>query len=108
MLPHGALAELVRPLHRLLAGASSSPRHRLREGSDGGSVAGVEARGGYRTVGYRGRGGSRRRARFPRLDDGAARCVGAGARWSRGGRSVEPCTKIAVDTYVRVLRSSKD
>jgi hypothetical protein len=46
VLPHGALAEPVRPLHCLLAGASSSPRHRLREGSDGGSVAGVEAGGG--------------------------------------------------------------
>jgi hypothetical protein len=57
MLPHGALAEPVRPLHRLLVGASSSPRHRLREGPDGGSVAGVEAGGGHRTVGYRGRGG---------------------------------------------------
>ena len=57
MLPHAALAEPVRPLHRLLAGASSSPRHRLREGPDGGSEAGVEAGGGHHTVGYRGRGG---------------------------------------------------
>jgi hypothetical protein len=32
-------------------------------------VAGVEAGGGHRTVGYLGRGGSRGRAIFPRRDD---------------------------------------
>jgi hypothetical protein len=65
-------------------------------GGGGGRVGGGGGGGGGGRAGPRG-GGGILLARFPRWDDGAARCAGAGVWRAEGGdpqgELAEPCTK---------------